>query len=114
MNIAQMESNNPVQAISVAAPAPHRDVNDQPDASAGAAPVSGKHITQMIEEIQNQLQRMHVSLEFSHYGGHGERIAVVVADKTTGEVIREIPSKEIQNLYNKINDLVGIIFDRQA
>lgn len=109
MNIAPVEASRAMQTVSVAVAAPKRDVNVQTESA-----VSGEHVKQMVEEIQSQLQRMNVSLEFSRYGGRGERIAVVIADKATGEVIREIPSREIQDLYNKINDLAGIIFDKQA
>ncbi len=112
MNIAPLETNNAVQGISVAAAAPKRDAI--PAEAAGEAGISSEQAHRMIAEIQSQIQRMNVSLEFSRYGEHGEKIAVVVADKVTGEIIREIPSKEIQNLYNSINDLVGIIFDRRA
>lgn len=113
MNIAPVDANNAMRVVSVAAAAPKRGVILQTEAG-GEAAVSGEQVGRMIEEIQRQLQRMNVSLEFSRYGGRGERIAVVVADKATGEVIREIPPKEIQNLYNSINDLVGVIFNREA
>jgi flagellar protein FlaG len=109
MNIALVETNNSMQAVSVAVAAPKREFIVQTKAIA-----SSEQVRRMVEEIQSQIQRMNVSLEFSQYGGHGEKIAVVVTDKATGEVIREIPSRQLQNLYNSINDLVGIIFDRQA
>ncbi len=34
-------------------------------------------------------------ISYSMYGRHNERIAIVVKNQETGEVIREIPSKEI-------------------
>jgi uncharacterized FlaG/YvyC family protein len=113
MNIAPAETGGAVQVFSVAAAVPKRDIVVQTGAGDGAS-VSAEQIKRMVGEIDTQLQRMNVSLEFSRYGGHGEKIAVVVADKATGEVIREIPSKELQNLYNRINDLAGIIFDKRA
>jgi len=57
---------------------------------------------------------MNVSLEFSTYGENGENVAVIVADKNSGEVIREIPSRELQNLYAKMREITGIIFNTQA
>ena len=36
---------------------------------------------------------------FSTYGLHNERIAIVVKNQETGEVIREIPSEEMQSLH---------------
>jgi flagellar protein FlaG len=113
MNIAMVETNSATPAVSVAVAAPKRVVAVQTSAG-GEASVSSEQVRRMVEEIQSQIQRMNVSLEFSRYGGHGEKIAVVVTDKATGEVIREIPSRQLQNLYNSINDLAGIIFDRQV
>lgn len=69
---------------------------------------------QMVMEMQKQINSMNVSLQFSTYGENGEKIAVVVADKNSGEVIREIPSKELQNLYAKMREITGLIFNTQA
>lgn len=69
---------------------------------------------QMVLEMQRQLDSMNVSLEFSTYGENGDKIAVIVADKDTGEVIREIPSRELQDLYAKMREITGIIFNTQA
>jgi flagellar protein FlaG len=113
MNIALMETNNAVQTVPVAVAAPKRCITVQPEAG-GEPAATSEQVRRTVEEIQGQIQKMNVSLEFSHYGGRGEKIAVVVTDKATGEVIREIPSRQLQNLYSSINDLVGIIFDRQA
>ena len=110
MNITTAGANNAMQAVSVPVAAPKRVVTVQTSAG-GEAAASSEQVRRMVEEIQSQIQRMNVSLEFSHYGGRGEKIAVIVTDKASGEVIREIPSRQIQNLYNSINDLVGIIFD---
>jgi flagellar protein FlaG len=118
MNITSLDTGGDVQVFSAAA-APSRDAAVRADdggetATLVSTAASGEQIRQMAAEIESQLAMMNVSLEFSRYGEHGEKIAVVVADRATGEVIREIPSREIQNLYKSISDLVGIIFDRQA
>jgi uncharacterized FlaG/YvyC family protein len=42
---------------------------------------------------------------FSTYGSHNERICIVVKNKETGEVIREIPSKEMQKLHAHLDML---------
>jgi uncharacterized FlaG/YvyC family protein len=71
-------------------------------------------VKQLLEEIQSHLQSMNISLSFSTYGENGENIAVVVSDKETGKVVREIPPKELQNLYMKLGELVGLIFNDAA
>jgi flagellar protein FlaG len=73
-----------------------------------------ERMKQMVQEMQSQIDNMNVSLAFSAYGENGENIAVVVANKDTGEVIREIPPKELQDLYAKMSEITGIIFNTQA
>jgi flagellar protein FlaG len=112
MNITSVEKGGAMQVFSAAAASSHGAVARADDGGGGAA--SGEQVRRMAKEIESQLQRMNVSLEFSRYGDHGEKIAVVVANKSTGEVIRQIPSEEIQHLYNSINNVAGIIFDGRA
>ena len=40
-----------------------------------------------------------------------KEISVIVTDKDTGKVIREIPPKEIQDLQTKLGELIGLIFN---
>ncbi len=39
---------------------------------------------------------------------------VAVVDSLTDRVIREIPSKEILDLFSKMQDYLGMIFDKKA
>jgi flagellar protein FlaG len=77
-------------------------------------PVSNAQIKQMVEQMQSQLDSMHISLQYSFYGAHGEKVAVQVINRETGQVVREIPAKEMQALQNKIGELVGMIFNDNA
>ncbi len=43
---------------------------------------------------------------FSTYGPHSIRTAIVVENHVTGEVIREIPSEEMQKLYTKMHEML--------
>ena len=67
----------------------------------------------MTHIMQDQLDSMNVSLTYFTYGDSGERIAIAVVNTITGEVVREIPSKELRGLYAKMNELVGMILNRQ-
>ena len=78
------------------------------------APVSNEQVRQMVEQMQSHLDSMNVSLQYSFYGDNGEKVAVIVVDRDTGEVIREIPSKEMQALQEKMSELVGMIFNDNA
>ena len=77
-------------------------------------PVSRAQLKQMVEQMQGHLDSMNVSLQYSFYGADGEKVAVNVVNRETGEVIREIPSKEMQVLQTKMSELVGMIFNDNA
>lgn len=116
MNINPIEMNTAATAVASKAAIAHMPPSDAaPQTQAGRSPDEGRdEVKQMVVEMQDQISRMNVSLEFSTYGDSGEKIAVVVTDKETGEVIREIPSKEIQDLYAKMTELTGMIFNGRA
>ena len=78
------------------------------------APVSNEQVKQMVEQMQSHLDSMNVSLQYSFYGADGDKVAVIVVNRETGEVIREIPSKEMQALQTKMSELVGMIFNDNA
>ena len=68
---------------------------------------------EMVEAIAEQLRSMNISIDFTPYGRNKEKMAVVVTDKTTGKVIREIPPKELQELYSTMNELIGILYNNR-
>jgi flagellar protein FlaG len=76
--------------------------------------VSRAQFKQMVKQMQRQLDSMNVSLQYSFYGTGGEKVAVKVVNRETGDVIREIPSKEMQALQSKMSELVGMIFNDNA
>jgi flagellar protein FlaG len=78
------------------------------------APISNAQIKQMVEQMQSQLDSMNVSLQYSFYGARGEKVAVKVVNRETGQVVREIPAKEMQALQTKMSELVGMIFNDNA
>ena len=76
--------------------------------------MSSEAVNQMLQQIQNQILPANISLSFSTYGEKNNDISVIVKDKDTGKVIREIPPEDLQTLYTKMGELVGIIFHRTA
>ena len=80
----------------------------------GDATVSPEHVKQMVAEMQGHLDSMNISLQYSFYGEHDQKVAVKVVDKETGDVIREIPPKEMQALQIKMSELCGMIFNENG
>jgi uncharacterized FlaG/YvyC family protein len=79
-----------------------------------AVALNNGQASQMVDAMKSCIEQMNVSIQFSTYGDHGEKMAITVVNKETGEVIREIPPKEIRNLYAKMTEIAGIIFNKEA
>ncbi|HOM06873.1 MAG TPA: flagellar protein FlaG [Syntrophales bacterium] len=84
------------------------------DDGGGAAAVAEEAVASVVEEMQARVNGLNLKVEYTTYGEKGERVAIVVSDRETGRVIREIPPKEIQQLYLRFQELQGILFDRRA
>jgi flagellar protein FlaG len=78
------------------------------------AKMDQEQVQRMVEEIQRNLSNLDVSIQFSTYGKDSDQVSVIIAEKESGKVIREIPSKELQSLYTKMQELVGIIFNKKV
>ena len=71
-------------------------------------------IANLVADAQRNLNIMHdKNLNFSVHQASGQ-VMVTVTDETTGEVIREIPSSELLNLAARLDEMVGILFDRKG
>ena len=68
----------------------------------------------LLNQIQQNINIMHnVSLQFSMHEATG-RTMVNVTEQKTGELIRQIPSEQILDLAAKIDDMIGILFDKKV
>jgi len=68
----------------------------------------------LVAKIQDHLSSMNISVTFSTYGEEDDRTAMVVKERETGKIIREIPPEEIQTLHEKMQELLGLIFNDRA
>jgi len=71
-------------------------------------------IKEVAMDLQNKMQVLHnVDLNFSVHEASG-KIMVAVVNEDTGEVIREIPSRELLDLAAKLEETIGLIFDKKV
>ncbi len=76
-------------------------------------PADLSQIAEIAMDLQNKMQVLHnVDLNFSVHEASG-KILVTVVDEDTGEVIREIPSRELLDLAAKLEEFIGLIFDKK-
>jgi len=71
-------------------------------------------LAEMAASVQKSLNIMHnVDLRFSVHEASGQ-VMVTVTDESSGKVIREIPPLEILQLAAKLDEMVGMIFDKKG
>lgn len=120
MNIGSVDVGGAMTGASgtIAAPAKTTGYNQSAQTAQSAQSAGGDisvvQVAQMVADMQGQLDSMNVSLRYRLYGAHDRNIAVKVVNKDTGEVIREIPPKEMQALQAKMSELVGMIFNEKG
>ncbi len=71
--------------------------------------VNMEQLVQEANQIANSNNK-EINFEFDN---EGDPPVIVVSDKETGEVIRQIPSEEMVRLNDKMEEFVGLIFDRR-
>ncbi len=65
-----------------------------------------------LDELEKDIEMIHnVGLRFSVHEPTG-RTVVKVIDKESQELVREFPSEEILNVAAKLDEMLGIIFDK--
>lgn len=110
------ESPSAVQPLPPAAPPEEREVTrkgKEEEVKAQEAP-EASDFTELVENVQENLNMIHnVDLQFSIHEPSGQMV-VKVTDGSTGEVIREIPSEEILNLADRLDEMIGLIFDQMG
>lgn len=71
-------------------------------------------IAEVAMDLQNKMQVLHnIDLKFSVHESSG-KIMVAVVDEDSGKVIREIPSRELLDLAAKLEEAIGLIFDKKV
>lgn len=109
--------NHPVEGGNVAIPVAHEKAKCAPEAARteqASVPLDRERLKAMIEDIQNYIDTLDVCIRFSTYGENDQNVKIVVTEKDTGKVIREIPSEKLQYLFVKMSEVVGMIFNDTA
>jgi len=113
VNVRSVDMSGAMTGASVAVIAPGKTMGAPQSAQTkGEIVYAGpEQVKQMVADMQSHLDSMNISLQYSLYGAHNEKVAVKVVNKETGDVIREIPPKEMQALQAKMSELCGMIFN---
>jgi flagellar protein FlaG len=74
--------------------------------------VSKEDLEKVIDQMNEFLEPTYTSVQFKLHEKTHNYYAVLV-DSATSEVIKEIPSKKMLDMYAAMEDFIGILFDKK-
>ena len=107
LKISETPVNKPVPSES----SPTAEDSGRISESEAREPVSNQQVRELTEKLQGYIDRLNINIAFSTYGKENRKTAVIVSEKETGKLIREIPSEELQQLHTKMEELAGMLFN---
>ncbi len=85
----------------------------EPKQQATTTKVSEKEVQQAIAEIISNIAGVNESIGFGYEEKLGQ-LYVLVTDKQSSEVIREVPSKDFIKHKLAMQEMIGLLLDRKA
>lgn len=75
-----------------------------------------KKIQEAVDKINMQLKSANTKIQFKvHESNNSEinKVSIKIVDETNDEVIKEIPSEEAIELSEKMQEVIGVLFDKR-
>ncbi|MEA1867503.1 MAG: flagellar protein FlaG [Thermodesulfobacteriota bacterium] len=68
----------------------------------------------LLDQVQENISARHnINLQFSVHEATGRTI-VKVTDQESGKLIREIPPKQVLDLADRLEEMIGLFFDKKV
>ncbi len=83
-------------------------------AANGQLPVSSDHLhaaAAQLKQVVEAASSRRLSMDIDH---DSDQAFMRVTDQQTGEVIKQIPSKEVMELHARLQDFIGMFIDKTA
>jgi len=113
MNINQIQSNlPPPEKIPIATDIIRTSEGLKPETKTETltqGELNSSDITNMVASVNEYVKVFSTKVSFG-YDFENERQVILVKDSETGEIIRQIPPKEMVNLLKQLEEISGIIF----
>ena len=110
LDVSSVQGNSPILDSSRRAVAPE-SVAVAAEMGIGAKPQADLEAT--IRDIKRVSEAFNRRLSFSVNEKLGQ-VVVKVIDNDTDKVVREIPPAELQQVYERIREVIGLLFDKSA
>lgn len=106
------KGNNSVPVKNYETPLSNTDTKIQSETEKENKSVNKGDIEKVADQLNSKIEHANKGLKFFVHEATGQ-MAVKIIDKDTNEVIKEIPAKELLDLQAKIEDMVGILIDKE-
>jgi flagellar protein FlaG len=119
LDVSPIQTTSPIQSEGTkrAQSASEQEAADQADLArlAGTKPeeAAPPDLKTAIRDIQRVSEAFNRRLSFSINEKLGQ-VVVKVIDNDTDKVVREIPPTELQHVYERIREAIGLLFDESA
>jgi len=77
------------------------------------SPITEQELQQAITEVNTALTESNVSIGFNYEQKLGQ-LYVQVTDNLSGEVIRELPSKDFIEIKLAMREMIGLLLDKEV
>lgn len=89
-------------------------VRDRKNTEEKAASSRGQiDVAELVEKVTQQVQAFSTKIAFS-YDAERRQASILVTERETGKIIRQIPPQEMLTLMEKMDEITGIIYNRRA
>lgn len=112
LDVSSIQSSSPHAEGSKRAPAAEAATTEAGPAIASEAKLPAD-LQETIRDIQRVSEAFNRRLSFSVNEKIGQ-VVVKVIDNDTDKVVREIPPTELQHVYERIREAIGLLFDKSA
>ena len=89
---------------------PQKDVQ-KTDRAAQDQALSPEDMKEITEDLNDYMSDLQTNLRFSMYEKLDHQVVVQIKNRTTDELIKQIPSEELLELRVKMEELSGLLFD---
>jgi len=72
-----------------------------------------QHLNNTVKKLNDQMDSLNINIKFG-FNDKIDTMFVNVTEKSTGRLIRKIPSEETMKLAEKMKEIIGMIFDRKG
>ena len=72
-----------------------------------------KHLNNTVKKLNDQMDSLNINIKFG-FNDKIDTMFVDVTERSTGKLIRKIPSEETMKLAEKMKEIIGMIFDKKG